>query len=131
MKQSPYSVHPGLAMVQSVVAKMKEKTGRTLDEWIAFVKKHGPATEKERREWLKREHQLGTNYAAWIVAEAECRAWATAVARSEQAPPPQITSLNRAELAMAYSVAALNRAALLARRSELMDACMATRGFKR
>ena len=69
--------------------------------------------------------------AAWIVAEAECRAWATAVARSEQAPPPQITSLNRAELAMAYSVAALNRAAFLARRSELIDACMATRGFKR
>ena len=69
--------------------------------------------------------------AARIVAEAECRAWATAVARSEQAPPPQITSLNRAELAMAYSVAALNRAAFLARRSELIDACMATRGFKR
>ena len=58
-------------MVQSVVAKMKEKTGRTLDEWIAFVKKHGPATEKERREWLKREHQLGTNYAAWIAERAE------------------------------------------------------------
>src|SRR5437588_2395575 len=70
MKPSPYSVHPGVAMALSVVAKMKEKTGRTLDEWIALVNKHGPATEKERREWLKREHQLGTNYAAWIAERA-------------------------------------------------------------
>jgi len=71
MKPSPYSVHPGVAMALSVVAKMKEKTGRTLDEWIALVNKHGPATEKERREWLKRERHLGTNYAAWIAERAD------------------------------------------------------------
>ena len=68
---SIYSVHPGVAMVQSVVAKMKEKTGPTLDEWIVFVKKHGPATEKERREWLKADHKLGTNYSWWIAERAE------------------------------------------------------------
>src|SRR5437773_2144767 len=68
---SIYSVHPGIAMAQSVVAKMKEKTGRTLDEWILFVKKHGPPTEKERREWLKNDHKLGTNYAWWIAERAE------------------------------------------------------------
>ena len=68
---SIYSVHPGVAMAQSVVAKMKEKTGRTLDEWILFVKKHGPPMEKERREWLKNDHKLGTNYAWWIAERAE------------------------------------------------------------
>jgi hypothetical protein len=35
------------------------------------VKKHGPAGEKERRDWLKNEHKLGTNSAAWIAERAE------------------------------------------------------------
>ncbi len=69
--KSLYGVHPGVAMVQSVVAKMKEKTGRTLEEWISFVKKSGPPTEKQRREWLKTKHNLGTNYAWWIAERAE------------------------------------------------------------
>jgi len=62
----PYDVHPGLAMVQSVVAGMKEKTGRSLEEWLALIEKSGPASEKERRAWLKQEHGLGMNYAGWI-----------------------------------------------------------------
>jgi hypothetical protein len=61
-----YDVHPSLAMFQNVIAGMKEKTGRTIEEWIKFVDKEGPATEKERREWLKAKHGLGTNYAWWI-----------------------------------------------------------------
>ena len=59
--QSLYGVHPGVAMVQKWVAELKEKTGRSLEEWIAFVKKEGPKGEKERREWLKTKHKLGTN----------------------------------------------------------------------
>jgi hypothetical protein len=70
-KASPYSVHPGVAMVQSVLAKLPEKTGKTLEEWVAFIKASGPPTEKERREWLKREHGLGTNYAWWLAERAE------------------------------------------------------------
>ena len=31
-----------------------------------FVDKEGPATEKERRAWLKAKHGLGMNYAWWI-----------------------------------------------------------------
>ena len=58
-------------MVQSAVAGLKQQTGRTLDEWILFVKKQGPATEHARREWLKTQHGLGTNYAAWIAERAE------------------------------------------------------------
>ncbi len=66
-----YSVHPGVAMVQTAIAKLKEKTGRTLEEWISFMKESGPPTEKERREWLKTQHKLGTNYAWWLAERAE------------------------------------------------------------
>ena len=63
---STYDVHPGLAMYQSSLAALKQKTGRTMEEWTKLVKKEGPATEKERRAWLKAEHGLGINYAGWI-----------------------------------------------------------------
>ena len=53
MSESVYSVHPGVAMVQNVIANMKCKTGRTLEEWIALVQQEGPPTEPERRDWLK------------------------------------------------------------------------------
>jgi hypothetical protein len=66
-----YSVHPGVAMVQNTIAKLKEKTGRNLEEWIAFIHKKGPPSEKERRDWLKKEHGLGTNYAGWLAERAE------------------------------------------------------------
>lgn len=64
--KSIYSVHPGVVMVQKWVETLPEKTGRSLDEWIALVKKSGPKTEKERREWLKANYELGTNSAWWI-----------------------------------------------------------------
>ena len=43
--KSPYSVHPSIAYVQKVIANLKSKTGRNIDEWIAFVRKSGPETE--------------------------------------------------------------------------------------
>jgi hypothetical protein len=61
-----YDVHPSLAMVQKMMSGLKEKTGRSLAEWVTVVEKDGPATEKERREWLKTKHGLGLNYASWI-----------------------------------------------------------------
>src|SRR5271157_1753567 len=66
-----YSVHPGIMMVQKWKDDLPKKTGRSLDEWIALVRKSGPPTEKERREWLKKEHKLGTNSAWWIAERAE------------------------------------------------------------
>jgi hypothetical protein len=66
-----YSVHPGLGMVQKWITELPAKTGRSLDEWIDFVKKQGPAGEKQRRAWLKEEHKLGTNSAWWIAERAE------------------------------------------------------------
>jgi hypothetical protein len=62
----PYGVHPGIAMMQRWVVELKDKTGRSLEEWLALVAKEGPADEKGRREWLKNEHGLGTNSAWWL-----------------------------------------------------------------
>lgn len=66
MAKSIYSVHPSVAMVQNVIAGMKTKTGRSMEEWVKFIKREGPKTVEARREWLKKEHKLGTNYAWWL-----------------------------------------------------------------
>jgi hypothetical protein len=70
-RKSIYGVHPGVLMTQKWVAELKDKTGRSLNEWISLVKKTGPRDEKSRREWLKQEHGLGTNSAWWIAERAE------------------------------------------------------------
>jgi hypothetical protein len=64
--KSIFDVHPAVAMAQSVIAGMKEKTGRSLEEWVELVGSAGPATEKERRDWLKAKQGLGTNYAGFV-----------------------------------------------------------------
>jgi hypothetical protein len=64
--KTKYDVHPGVATVQKWVGELKEKTGRSLEEWIAFAKEEGPKDDKARREWLKTKHKLGTNGAWWI-----------------------------------------------------------------
>lgn len=69
--ESLYSVSHGVAMVQKWEAELKGKTGRTLDEWIALVKKDGPKDERSRREWLKTKHNLATNSACWIAESVD------------------------------------------------------------
>ena len=69
--ESLYGVHPGVAMVQKWVVGLKEKTGRTVEEWLALIRKEGPKDEKSRREWLKTKHKLGTNSAWWLAERAE------------------------------------------------------------
>lgn len=73
-KKSIYGVHPGVAMTQKWVAELKQKTGRSLDEWLRLIKKAGPKDEKARREWLKTEHGLGTNSAWWLAERADGKA---------------------------------------------------------
>jgi Domain of unknown function (DUF5655)/Domain of unknown function (DUF4287) len=65
-RKTLYSVHPAVAMVQQWIADLKAKTGRSLDEWLAFINAEGPATEPARRDWLKTTHKLGTNSATWL-----------------------------------------------------------------
>jgi Domain of unknown function (DUF5655)/Domain of unknown function (DUF4287) len=66
-----YDVHPGVAQVQKWIAELKPKTGRSLDEWIALVKKDGPKGHAARRAWLRSRHNLATNSAWWIADRAE------------------------------------------------------------
>ncbi|HEX7696153.1 MAG TPA: DUF5655 domain-containing protein [Candidatus Acidoferrum sp.] len=68
---SLYGVHPDVAMMEKWVAELKGKTGRSVEEWIALVKKEAPTDEKSRREWLKTKHKLGTNSAWWLAERAE------------------------------------------------------------
>lgn len=65
-KKSIYGVHPGVLMTQKWIAELKQKTGRTLDEWLRLIKKEGPPTEQARRDWLKTKYGLGTNSVWWM-----------------------------------------------------------------
>ena len=69
--KSIYSVHPGVAMTVKWIGELKPKTGRSLEEWMQYLKKNGPKGEKERRAWLKEEHGLGTNTAWWLAERFE------------------------------------------------------------
>lgn len=64
--RSTYDVHPSVKMVQDWIVALPKKSGRSLDEWLALVKKQAPKDEVGRREWLKKEHGLGTNTAWWL-----------------------------------------------------------------
>ena len=69
-RKSIYGVHPGVLMTQKWIAELKQKTGRSLTEWLALIKKSGPKDERARREWLKTEHGLGANSASFLVDQA-------------------------------------------------------------
>jgi hypothetical protein len=58
-------------MEESSLLNLKERTGRTLEDWIRIVEKSGPPTERERMAWLKEAHGISTNYALWIAKRAD------------------------------------------------------------
>jgi hypothetical protein len=68
---SLYEVHPSVGKVQKWIAELKPKTGRSLEEWIAPVKKEAPQDYQARRAWLRSKHKLGTNSAWWIAERAD------------------------------------------------------------
>jgi hypothetical protein len=69
--KSIYSVHPGVYMVMKWVAELKQKTGRTLEEWQKFIVSDGPKTMRERAAWLKQEFKVGGNTASWLAERAD------------------------------------------------------------
>jgi len=73
--KSLYSVHPSVAMVQKWIETLPEKTGRSLEEWLKFIKKNGLTDEKQCRTWLKEEFKLGTNTAWWLAERAQGKGW--------------------------------------------------------
>jgi hypothetical protein len=50
-------------------ARLAEKTGRSLDQWVEVVRVEGPRGRLARVDWLKREHVLG-RFQAQLVADA-------------------------------------------------------------
>jgi len=81
-RKSIYSVHPGVLMTQKWVTELKDKTGRSLEEWLKHIKKTGPKGEEERRQWLKDEYKLGTNTAWWLAERS--------VGKGEEAADPDL-----------------------------------------
>ena len=53
-------------MTQKWITELKQKTGRSLEEWLKLIRKEGPAEEKERRNWLREKHDLNTMIATWL-----------------------------------------------------------------
>ncbi|CAN5538567.1 hypothetical protein BH20ACI3_BH20ACI3_42710 [soil metagenome] len=62
--------------------ELKQKTGRSLEEWLSFIEKSGPKSEKERRDWLKKKEGLGTKIASWMAERSVGK-------RTETADPHQ------------------------------------------
>jgi len=62
-----YDVHPGVAMLRKWADELPGTTGRSLDQWAKFIDNSGIKGRHERIAFLKDEHGLGTNSAAFIV----------------------------------------------------------------
>ena len=62
-------------MMNSVRDSMKERTGKSLEEWVEVVKVSGidPLDQKSVRNWLKSEHGILQN-SQWAIADAAARA---------------------------------------------------------
>lgn len=62
-------------MIAAVSASMRERTGRTLEEWVEVVRASGidPLDQNAVRRWLKEEHGILQN-SRWAIADAAARA---------------------------------------------------------
>jgi hypothetical protein len=58
-------------MEKGYETRLLERTGKTMDQWVEILRKDGPANAKEQREWLKNTHGFTTNYAWFVVEQAE------------------------------------------------------------
>lgn len=66
-----YQLHPGIAMMDAVIRNLKAKTGRSLEEWAALLKKQGPAAVPEQKAWLKDKYGLGGSTIGVIVDQVK------------------------------------------------------------
>lgn len=62
-------------MMAAVTESIRQRTGRTLEEWVALVMASGidPLDQKAVRRWLKTEHGVPLN-TQWAIADAAARA---------------------------------------------------------
>ncbi|MEQ8844142.1 MAG: DUF5655 domain-containing protein [Phycisphaerales bacterium] len=75
-----YAAHPAREMEEQFIASLKERTGRTLDEWSDLIRSDAPEGVREVAGWLKSEHGMGANYAKTVAQRA-------ATGRSERDDP--------------------------------------------
>lgn len=57
-------------MLESMIRNLEEKTGRSLDDWIAAVRRSGLDRHGATVKWLKSEHGLGHGYANLVASKA-------------------------------------------------------------
>ncbi len=65
-----YDVHPSVAYARAIIDNLPKTTGRSIDQWIRLIKRDGPAGEKERRDWLKKVHGMGSTTASMVAMHA-------------------------------------------------------------
>src|SRR5690606_31065279 len=78
---APVPARPDMAprtpsdMMRAVSESMKERTGRTLDDWVSLVRSSGidPLDQNAVRRWLKDEHDVPQN-TRYAIADAAARA---------------------------------------------------------
>jgi hypothetical protein len=58
-------------MAQAIFENLEEKTGRSMEQWVAELTRGGPADTKERLRWLKTKHGLGGTTARLVVDRAD------------------------------------------------------------
>ena len=61
-------------MMEAVARSMKERTGKTLEEWVGIVQESNldPLDQNAVRKWLKAEHGIPQN-SQWAIADAAAR----------------------------------------------------------
>jgi len=59
------------AYVEKMIATLKERTGKSMEEWLAEVRETLPAEKKGRVKWLKETYGMGQNTAMLILGHLE------------------------------------------------------------
>lgn len=71
MALSPKEMH------ERILSNLLEKTGRDAGTWLALIRDAGPASRRDRTNWLKAEHGLGHGTATTLACEADGNGWGT------------------------------------------------------
>lgn len=72
---SRWGIHPLVDYSQSLLANMQQRTGRTFEEWVALTKKQQLGTVKERKDWLKATHGIGSSTGQMIADMVDGNGW--------------------------------------------------------
>ena len=64
-----YAPHPAAKMEEAVVRNLKDKTGRSLDEWGKLLKKNKLTDRNAVISFLKEKHGLGSIQAAYVYSQ--------------------------------------------------------------